>query len=205
MLICFCFVIPLCDRPLHVQLFVFTECQLFCRCVALHSSQHVLNASPGISHFHPCCLFLKYRRKSTEGVSYFLFALVILGNITYGLSVLVKSPAQGQGESSYVVHHLPWLIGSLGTLLLDLVVSFQLSERVLPVFRSCPKGQSDCWSCCFSDACIRKSNNRFLGKSVLLPIASQSLICISYQRCGQHCFLPHLYHFVLFEGLSGFC
>lgn len=98
----------------------------------------------------PCliyCLFLKFRRKSTEGVSYFLFALVILGNITYGLSVLVKNPERGQGESSYIVHHLPWLIGSLGTLLLDLVVSFQLQKRVLPVFRLCPKGQSDCWFC----------------------------------------------------------
>ncbi|XP_064778914.1 lysosomal amino acid transporter 1 homolog isoform X1 [Oncorhynchus masou masou] len=67
-----------------------------------------------------------YTRKSTEGVSYFLFALVILGNTTYGLSVLLKNPEQGQGEGSYVIHHLPWLIGSLGTLSLDILVSFSL-------------------------------------------------------------------------------
>lgn len=58
-------------------------------------------------------------------MSYFLFALVILGNTTYGLSVLLKNPDQGQGERSYLIHHLPWLIGSLGTLTLDLVVSFK--------------------------------------------------------------------------------
>lgn len=66
----------------------------------------------------------QFKRKSTEGVSYFLFALVILGNTTYGLSVLLKNPEQGQGEKSYLIHHLPWLIGSLGTLSLDIIVSF---------------------------------------------------------------------------------
>lgn len=68
-------------------------------------------------------LLLQYKRKSTEGVSYFLFALVILGNTTYGLSVLLKNPERGQGEESYILHHLPWLIGSLGTLSLDILVS----------------------------------------------------------------------------------
>uniref|UniRef100_A0A3P8SK40 Lysosomal amino acid transporter 1 homolog n=1 Tax=Amphiprion percula TaxID=161767 RepID=A0A3P8SK40_AMPPE len=70
-------------------------------------------------------MYTNFKRKSTEGVSYFLFALVILGNTTYGLSVLLKNPDQGQGESSYLVHHLPWLIGSLGTLSLDLIISVQ--------------------------------------------------------------------------------
>lgn len=70
-------------------------------------------------------MYTNFKRKSTEGVSYFLFALVILGNTTYGLSVLLKNPDQDQGESSYLVHHLPWLIGSLGTLSLDLIISVQ--------------------------------------------------------------------------------
>ncbi|XP_034027878.1 lysosomal amino acid transporter 1 homolog [Thalassophryne amazonica] len=70
-------------------------------------------------------IYTNYKRKSTEGVSYFLFALVILGNITYGSSVLLKNPERGQSEASYVVHHLPWLIGSLGTFLLDLTISMQ--------------------------------------------------------------------------------
>lgn len=71
---------------------------------------------------------LQFKRKSTEGVSFILFALVILGNTTYGLSVLLKNPDDGQGERSYVIHHLPWLIGSLGTLSLDVIVS--LKEHV---------------------------------------------------------------------------
>ncbi|KAF6714502.1 Lysosomal amino acid transporter 1-like [Oryzias melastigma] len=70
-------------------------------------------------------MYTNFKRKSTEGVSYFLFALVILGNTTYGLSVLLKNPDQSQGERSYLVHHLPWLIGSLGTLSLDLMISVQ--------------------------------------------------------------------------------
>nr|XP_046251776.1 lysosomal amino acid transporter 1 homolog isoform X2 [Scatophagus argus] len=70
-------------------------------------------------------MYTNFKRKSTEGVSYFLFALVILGNTTYGLSVLLKNPEEGQGERSYLIHHLPWLIGSLGTLSLDLIISVQ--------------------------------------------------------------------------------
>lgn len=71
----------------------------------------------------------QYKRKSTEGVSYFLFALVILGNTMYGMSVLLKNPDEGQGEKSYMIHHLPWLIGSLGTLALDLLVSFKEKKK----------------------------------------------------------------------------
>lgn len=70
-------------------------------------------------------IYTNFKRKSTAGVSYFLFALVILGNTMYGLSVLLKNPDLGQGESSYLIHHLPWLIGSLGTLFLDLIISVQ--------------------------------------------------------------------------------
>ncbi|XP_004457499.1 lysosomal amino acid transporter 1 homolog [Dasypus novemcinctus] len=66
-----------------------------------------------------------FLRKSTQGVSYLLFALVMLGNLLYGLSVLFKNPEVGQSEGSYVLHHLPWLVGSLGMLLLDTVISIQ--------------------------------------------------------------------------------
>lgn len=83
---------------------------------------------PSSSHFSP-----QFKRKSTEGVSYFLFALVILGNTTYGLSVLMKNPEGGQGEKSYVIHHLPWLIGSLGTLSLDIIVSFKEKKTWPPL------------------------------------------------------------------------
>uniref|UniRef100_A0A8C5X6U7 Lysosomal amino acid transporter 1 homolog n=1 Tax=Malurus cyaneus samueli TaxID=2593467 RepID=A0A8C5X6U7_9PASS len=64
-------------------------------------------------------------RKSTSGVSFSLFALVMLGNSLYGLSILLKNPEPGQGRGDYVLHHLPWLVGSLGVLALDVVISFQ--------------------------------------------------------------------------------
>ncbi|NXX21342.1 LAAT1 protein, partial [Podargus strigoides] len=70
-------------------------------------------------------IYTNYKRKSTVGVSYSLFALVMLGNLLYGLSVLLKNPEPGQGEGDYVLHHLPWLVGSLGVLSLDMVISFQ--------------------------------------------------------------------------------
>ncbi|NWX11481.1 LAAT1 protein, partial [Aegotheles bennettii] len=70
-------------------------------------------------------IYTNYKRKSTMGVSYSLFALVMLGNLLYGLSVLLKNPEPGQGEGDYVLRHLPWLVGSLGVLSLDVVISFQ--------------------------------------------------------------------------------
>ncbi|XP_008146369.2 lysosomal amino acid transporter 1 homolog isoform X1 [Eptesicus fuscus] len=66
-----------------------------------------------------------FLRKSTQGISYSLFALVMLGNTLYGMSVLLKNPEEGQSEGSYVLHHLPWLVGSLGVLLLDTIISIQ--------------------------------------------------------------------------------
>ncbi|KAB0379872.1 hypothetical protein FD755_007656 [Muntiacus reevesi] len=73
----------------------------------------------------PLLFHLQFLRKSTQGISYSLFALVMLGNTLYGLSVLLKNPEEGQSEGSYVLHHLPWLVGSLGVLLLDTIVSFR--------------------------------------------------------------------------------
>ncbi|XP_061458164.1 lysosomal amino acid transporter 1 homolog isoform X2 [Rhineura floridana] len=80
-------------------------------------------------------IYTNFKRKSTSGISYSLFALVMLGNTLYGVSVLLKNPDPGQAEGSYVIHHLPWLIGSLGVLSLDIVISFQFlayRQRRLP-------------------------------------------------------------------------
>lgn len=52
----------------------------------------------------------------------------MLGNTLYGLSVLLKNPEVGQSEGSYLLHHLPWLVGSLGVLLLDTIVSFRVCD-----------------------------------------------------------------------------
>ncbi|XP_053136583.1 lysosomal amino acid transporter 1 homolog isoform X2 [Hemicordylus capensis] len=70
-------------------------------------------------------IYTNFKRQSTTGISFSLFALVMLGNTLYGVGVLMKNPDPGQTEGSYVVHHLPWLVGSLGVLFLDIVISFQ--------------------------------------------------------------------------------
>ncbi|XP_038670742.1 lysosomal amino acid transporter 1 homolog [Scyliorhinus canicula] len=70
-------------------------------------------------------LIRNVQRKSTEGISPILFVLMVIGNLAYGLSVILKVPRKGQSEVNYMVHHLPWLIGSLGTMGLDLSILCQ--------------------------------------------------------------------------------
>lgn len=83
-------------------------------------------------------LLLNFRRKSTEGVSLLFFLFACIGNLTYVLSILAYSPTcvKGQkhhcrpGEAAaeygmYVLVNLSWLIGSLGTLLLDMAIFVQ--------------------------------------------------------------------------------
>ncbi|KAK7476092.1 hypothetical protein BaRGS_00032646 [Batillaria attramentaria] len=55
-----------------------------------------------------------YKRKSTEGVSSLMFVMTVLGNATYGASILIRSV-----EEIYILRHLPWLVGSLGIIFLD--------------------------------------------------------------------------------------
>ncbi|KAF1568775.1 UNVERIFIED_CONTAM: hypothetical protein FQV15_0015263, partial [Eudyptes pachyrhynchus] len=68
-------------------------------------------------------LYKNFRRRSTEGTSYLLFALAMMGNCTYGLSLVLKMPATESFRALYFLHHLPWLIGSFGVLFLDIFVS----------------------------------------------------------------------------------
>ncbi|KAB8234652.1 hypothetical protein ETB97_004120 [Aspergillus alliaceus] len=87
-------------------------------------------------------ILLNYRRKSTDGVSLLFFLFACIGNLTYVLSILAYSPAckgdfaQGRvgqcrpGEAvalygRYILVNLSWLIGSLGTLFLDLIIFVQ--------------------------------------------------------------------------------
>ncbi|CAJ0954550.1 unnamed protein product [Ranitomeya imitator] len=66
-----------------------------------------------------------FRRRSTEGLALSLFCMVIVGNLTYGLSILLKNPDHGQSEANYILHHVSWLIGSLGVMCLDVIIITQ--------------------------------------------------------------------------------
>lgn len=93
-------------------------------------------------------LLLNFRRKSTEGVSLLFFLFACIGNLTYVLSILAYWPVCREGLSltkaisprhrlrcrpgeeaglygRYVLVNLSWLIGSLGTLLLDMAIFAQ--------------------------------------------------------------------------------
>ncbi|RPB07060.1 PQ-loop-domain-containing protein [Morchella conica CCBAS932] len=58
-----------------------------------------------------------YRCQSCEGLSILFFMLSLLGNLSYGAGILLHST-----EHDYVIHNLPWLIGSLGTMVQDFII-----------------------------------------------------------------------------------
>ncbi|KAJ5099558.1 hypothetical protein N7532_006559 [Penicillium argentinense] len=96
-------------------------------------------------------LLLNYRRKSTDGVSLLFFLFACIGNLTYVLSIFAYSPvcrgvsslvdgpetsahrhhAHCQpGEAAalygrYILVNMSWLVGSAGTLLLDMAIFVQ--------------------------------------------------------------------------------
>jgi uncharacterized protein with PQ loop repeat len=62
------------------------------------------------------------RQKSTDGVSLAMFQLAVVANIAYGLSILFRLPTI---DRDFWLGTFPFLIGSLGTLLLDSVIFVQ--------------------------------------------------------------------------------
>lgn len=88
-------------------------------------------------------LLLNWRRKSTEGVSILFFLFACVGNLTYVLSIFAYEPScaklaslhgrggrgggcekgeWGREYGRYILLNTSWLIGSAGTLLLDLLI-----------------------------------------------------------------------------------
>ncbi|OTB02902.1 hypothetical protein M426DRAFT_322320 [Hypoxylon sp. CI-4A] len=61
-----------------------------------------------------------YREKSCEGLALLFFLLSLTGNLTYGLSVFTYSP-----DPAYLVKTIPWLLGSLGTIVEDGIIFYQ--------------------------------------------------------------------------------
>jgi hypothetical protein len=82
-------------------------------------------------------ILLNHRRKSTEGVAMLFFIFACIGNLTYVLSIFAYSPrctSPGRhcepGEAPrlyarYILVNTSWLLGSFGTLLLDLGIFAQ--------------------------------------------------------------------------------
>lgn len=84
-------------------------------------------------------LLLNFRRKSTEGVSILFFLFACVGNLTYVLSIVAYEPScariavvgadegcdsgeWGRQYGRYMLVNASWLVGSAGTLVLDLMI-----------------------------------------------------------------------------------
>jgi uncharacterized protein with PQ loop repeat len=61
-----------------------------------------------------------YREKSCEGLALLFFLLSLTGNLTYGASLVAYSQ-----KKDYLLKALPWLLGSLGTIVEDAVIFVQ--------------------------------------------------------------------------------
>jgi uncharacterized protein with PQ loop repeat len=61
-----------------------------------------------------------YQEKSCSGLALLFFLLSLMGNATYGASILSHSV-----EKEYIWNNLPWLIGSLGTMAEDAIIFVQ--------------------------------------------------------------------------------
>ncbi|KAK9760300.1 putative vacuolar membrane transporter for cationic amino acids [Basidiobolus ranarum] len=65
-------------------------------------------------------IWKNYQDKSCDGLSWIMFALCVLGNVTYVGSILFYSV-----EYSYILKNLAWLVGSGGTLFFDFMIFYQ--------------------------------------------------------------------------------
>ncbi|XP_038075252.1 lysosomal amino acid transporter 1 homolog [Patiria miniata] len=74
-------------------------------------------------------LYKNFKRKSVEGVAILMFILTVLGNVLYGMSIIMEGTTV-----VFFVRHFPWLVGSLGTLCFDctVLVQFRLYRKRPP-------------------------------------------------------------------------
>ncbi|XP_064384142.1 uncharacterized protein LOC135333159 [Halichondria panicea] len=63
-----------------------------------------------------------FRRCSVDGLSPLLFTLAILGNVTYGLGIFLYSV-----DPVFLLQRLPWIVGSVGTLVFDFIIMGQFA------------------------------------------------------------------------------
>lgn len=70
-------------------------------------------------------LYHNYIRKSVDGVSPLLFTFALLANLTYALSILVSDVPKDLTYEQFIMNELPYLLGSLGTVLFDGVYFLQ--------------------------------------------------------------------------------
>jgi uncharacterized protein with PQ loop repeat len=65
-------------------------------------------------------IYLNFKRYTTEGLAIMMFLCALMGNVFYVASILVKST-----EPEYLYGALPYLIGSGGTVIFDIIIFVQ--------------------------------------------------------------------------------
>lgn len=71
-------------------------------------------------------LIKNYQRKSTDGLSPFLFATTLLGNVTYNVSILTSlSFIHCDDKIDFIRRAAPFIFGSAGTIIFDLIYFYQ--------------------------------------------------------------------------------
>lgn len=65
-------------------------------------------------------IFRNYELKSAAGLSMWMFLFAVMGNVTYALSIFLEST-----EPEFLENALPYLIGSIGTLVFDFTIFVQ--------------------------------------------------------------------------------
>lgn len=76
-----------------------------------------------------------YHRQSTGGLSFIMFVMAIMGNTTYAIGVLIaafqpylydtQKPPNRISTDAFIMDKLPWLFGSIGTLMFDATIFVQ--------------------------------------------------------------------------------
>jgi len=64
-----------------------------------------------------------YRDESVEGLSIGMFVFSVIGNITFAISIVLKSQ-----DATYLAINMPWLYGSAGTLFFDFTIFLQFYQ-----------------------------------------------------------------------------
>jgi uncharacterized protein with PQ loop repeat len=65
-------------------------------------------------------IYVNFKRYSTDGLALVMFVCALMGNVFYVASILAKST-----EPAYLYGALPYLIGSGGTIIFDLIIFMQ--------------------------------------------------------------------------------
>lgn len=71
-------------------------------------------------------LIRNYQRKSTDGVSPFLFATTLLGNLTYNIGIFTSAEfLLSQDKWKFIKNTMPFIVGSIGPIFFDLIYFYQ--------------------------------------------------------------------------------